>query len=194
MRNFNLMILIERIFTFLFVILLFWSCRGNKDSNYQSPVLKVGEARLAVPGGNIWYKVSGTGTATPVVLIHGGPGMSSFYLKPFEELGNDRQVIRYDQLGGGKSDMITDTTMFTIENFVKELDSIRAFLQVPKWHVLGHSWGTIVALEYYHAYPDRVASLILGSPLYGIWTTSTPAMLFIISPERCNVVPNPADA
>jgi hypothetical protein len=32
------------------------------------------------------------------------------------------------------------------------------------------------------------------APLYGIWTTSTPAMLFIISPERCNVVPNPADA
>ena len=66
-------------------------------------MLETGEGNLPVPGGEIWYKVSGTGKGTPLVLIHGGPGASSFYLKPFEALGNDRQVIRYDQLGCGKS-------------------------------------------------------------------------------------------
>ncbi len=147
----------------LFSVLLFPSCGGNQESKSAPPVLTVGEARMAVPGGNIWYKITGTPKGTPVVLLHGGPGFSSFYLKPFEDLGNDRQVVRYDQLGGGKSDKITDTTMFTIEHFVRELDSLRAHLGVAKWHILGHSWGTILALEYYRAYPDRVASLIFGS-------------------------------
>src|SRR5690242_1201789 len=40
-----------------------------------------GEAKLAADGGSIWYKRSGTGTATPVILLHGGPGLSSYYLK-----------------------------------------------------------------------------------------------------------------
>ena len=127
-----------------------------------------GEARLPVPGGSIWYRVSGAGNGTPVVLLHGGPGFSSYYLKPFEDLGDDRMVVRYDQLGGGKSDTTSDTTLFNIAHFVAELDSLRAHLGVEKWHVLGHSWGTILALEYYRAHPDRVASLTFGSPVFDI--------------------------
>src|SRR6185312_3862825 len=50
----------------------------------------------------------------------------SFYLKPLEALGNDRVVIRYDQLGAGKSDPLTDTTKMTIAHFVAELDSRRS--------------------------------------------------------------------
>src|SRR5881397_3536000 len=119
-----------------------------------TPGLPPGEARLAVPGGSIWYKVSGIAKGTPVVLLHGGPGFSSYYLKPFEDLGGDRVVVRYDQLGGGKSDKITDTAMFNTGHFVQELDSLRARLGYSRWHVLGHSWGTILALEYYRAHPD----------------------------------------
>ncbi|HEX3232894.1 MAG TPA: proline iminopeptidase-family hydrolase [Gemmatimonadales bacterium] len=125
--------------------------------------LPAGEAYLAVPDGRIWYKVSGAGPGTPVILLHGGPGYASFYLKPFEELGDDRPVVRYDQLGGGKSDPITDTTRFTIAHFVRELDSLRAHLGYAKVHLLGHSWGTILAIEYYRAHPDHVASLTLAS-------------------------------
>jgi proline iminopeptidase len=163
----------------LVISLFFTSCGVKKDSEAKNVILKTGEFKLSVPGGNIWYKVSGASNGTPVVLLHGGPGMSSFYLKPFEELGNDRQVVRYDQLGGGKSDVITDTTMFTIDHFVKELDSLRTFLKLPKWHVFGHSWGTIVALEYYRAYPERVASLTLGSLCFDIqeWEQSTRQLL-----------------
>ena len=43
---------------------------------------------LDVHGGRIWYKRSGTGTRTPMVLLHGGPGAGSFYLKAFEDLGD----------------------------------------------------------------------------------------------------------
>jgi proline iminopeptidase len=142
------------------IALLIVSCGQKTESPKRPPN---GDGHLAVPGGSIWYKVSGTGKGTPVVLLHGGPGYSSYYLKPLEDVGEDRQVVRYDQLGGGKSDRITDTTMFTIQHFVRELDSLRAFLGVEKWHVLGHSWGTILAVEYYKAYPEHVASLTLGS-------------------------------
>ena len=157
--------IVSRFFTWFLSLLacalLLTSCVAQKP---QPPKpLPVGEGRLAVPGGTIWYKVSGSGSGIPVVLLHGGPGMSSYYVKPFEDLQDDRQVIRYDQLGGGKSDKITDTTMFTIDHFVRELDSLRAYLGVERWHLLGHSWGTILAVEYYRAYPDRVASLTLGS-------------------------------
>ena len=125
--------------------------------------LPAGEAYLAVPGGRIWYKVSGAGAGTPVILLHGGPGYSSFYLKPFEDLGDERPVVRYDQLGGGKSDRISDTTRFTINHFVAELDSLRAHLGYAKVHLLGHSWGTILAVEYYRVHPEHVTSLTLAS-------------------------------
>jgi proline iminopeptidase len=168
MKNLMKQRLYERVFSILFVIFLLCSCSGNKDSKSKQPILAIGESHLAVPGGNIWYKVTGIGTGTPVVLLHGGPGMSSYYLKPFEDLGNDRQVIRYDQLGGGKSDKITDTTLFTINHFVQELDSLREHLGLAKWHVFGHSWGTILALEYYRAHPDRVVSLTFGGACFNI--------------------------
>ena len=150
----------------LVVSILAFLCWGLVSCN--KPLLKTGEGNLPVSGGKIWYKVSGNGTGIPVVLIHGGPGASSFYLKPFEELGNDRQVIRYDQLGSGKSTYTEDTTMFTIEQRVTELDSLRKALGINTWNLLGHSFGTMVALEYYAAFPDHVASLIFAGPCFDV--------------------------
>ena len=127
------------------------------------PALPPGESNLQVPGGRIWYRVSGSGAGLPVILLHGGPGFSSFYLKSLESLGSDRPVVRYDQLGGGKSSPTTDTTLFTIPHFVAELDSLRSHLGFGRMHLVGHSWGTILGLEYYRAHQDRVASLTLAS-------------------------------
>lgn len=148
----------------LLVAALLAAC--SREHPASSPV--VGEGQLAVPGGSIWYQVSGTGAGTPLVLLHGGPGFPSYYLKPFEALGDDRPVIRYDQLGAGKSGGTTDTTLFTIPHFVAELDSLRASLGVSRWDVLGHSWGSILAVEYYRAHPDRVRALVLASPVLDI--------------------------
>jgi proline-specific peptidase len=127
-----------------------------------------GEAYLAVDGGRIWYRVVGSGTATPVILLHGGPGFASYYMKPLEALSSDRRVVRYDQLGAGASDRLTDTTKMTIPHFVAELDSLRSHLGYNKVHLVGHSWGTILGLEYYRAHPEHVASLTLASPAIDI--------------------------
>jgi len=121
------------------------------------------DAYLYVEGRRIWYKVTGTGTGTPVILLHGGPGYPSFSLKPLEALGNDRPVVRYDQLGSGRSERAVDTTLFTIAHLVGELDSLRASLGYETVHIVGHSRGAILAFEYYRAFPQHVASLTLSS-------------------------------
>lgn len=121
-------------------------------------------SRLAVDGGEIWYRVVGEGVGTPVILLHGGPGFSSYYLKSLEALGDERPVVRYDQLGSGKSDRISDTTRFTIAHFVEELDSLRRHLGLERVALYGHSWGTILAVEYYRSHPEHVVALVLASP------------------------------
>ena len=131
-----------------------------------SRALGPGEAMLPVRGGRIWYRQSGTGRGTPMVLVHGGPGAGSFYLKPFEAIGDERPIIRYDQLGAGKSDRLTDTTLMVIPRFVEELDSLRRALKIDKWIVNGQSWGTVLALEYYKAHPDHVAALVFGGSVF----------------------------
>src|SRR5205085_9191914 len=83
------------------------------------------EKYLFVDGGRIWYRKVGSGDATPVILLHGGPGIPSHYLKPFEALSDERPVVRYDQLGGGHSEHTTDLRLFTIKRYVAELDSLR---------------------------------------------------------------------
>ena len=143
------------------------ACSADKKPETTLPV---GEHMLAVPGGSIWYKQSGAGTGTPVILLHGGPGYNSYYMKPFELVADDRVVIRYDQLGGGKSGKTTDTAIFNIAHFVRELDSLRTALGYDKVALLGHSWGTILAHEYYQAHPNHVASIIFASPALDIPT------------------------
>ena len=131
-----------------------------------SAPLGPGEGLLPVRGGRIWYRVSGTGNGTPMVLLHGGPGAGSYYLKPFEDIGDDRPVVRYDQLGAGKSDRLSDTTLMNIPRFVEELDSLRRALKIVKWFLNGHSWGTVLALEYYKAHPEHVAGIVFGGSVF----------------------------
>lgn len=120
-------------------------------------------SRLTVPGGRIWYRVVGGGSGAPVILLHGGPGTPSVYLKSLEALADERVVVRYDQLGAGYSDVVRDTSLFNIPHFVEELELLRRHLGLDRVHLYGHSWGASLALEYYRAHPEHVASLILAS-------------------------------
>jgi proline iminopeptidase len=123
------------------------------------------EGFIAVEGGRIWYHRVGTGSGTPLLLLHGGPGRCSYYLKPLLALSVDRPVIIYDQLGCGKSDHPTDTTLFTVDRYVRELQTLRDSLGLNEIHLLGHSWGAMLAEAYMATHPKGVRSLILSSPL-----------------------------
>ncbi len=130
--------------------------------------LQLGDGRLEVEGGSIFYRVVGSGPGTPVILLHGGPGYSAYYLEPLEALGSDRPVILYDQLGAGRSDQVTDTSLFHADRYVRELESLRGALGLDRVHLYGHSWGSMLALEYLATNPEGVESVILASPVISI--------------------------
>jgi proline iminopeptidase len=123
-----------------------------------------GEGFVTVPGGRVWYEVVGDGAGTPLVVLHGGPGAPSYYMSSLAQLGTDRPVVFYDQLGAGRSDMPSDTTLWRIERFMAELDSVRTQLGLGEVHLLGHSWGTMLATDYVLAGATGVRSLVLASP------------------------------
>ena len=122
------------------------------------------EGFVDVPGGKVWYRIDGDGPGTPLVVLHGGPGASSYYLESLSRLGDDRPVVFYDQLGAGRSDMPSDTTLWRIERFMAELDSVRAHLGLEEIHLLGHSWGSMLATDYLLGGAEGVRSVVLASP------------------------------
>ena len=120
-----------------------------------------------VVGGRIWYQTMGTGDGTPLVVIHGGPGdRSCEYLASLTQLAESRRVIVYDQLGSGRSDRPSDTTLWNAPRFVDEVARLRDALELDEVHILGHSWGGSVAVEYMLTRaPTGVRSLTLAGPV-----------------------------
>ncbi len=115
-----------------------------------------------------WYHVSGDlgGGAVPLLLLHGGPGTPSAYLEPLDDLAAGPEgtpVVRYDQVGCGRSDRPTDPGLWRIETFVEELAAVRHQLGLDRVHLLGQSWGGWLALEYLLTKPEGVVSLTLSN-------------------------------
>ena len=146
-----------RLISFVVAALLLSSC--------QDAGLESGEGFVDVEGGRVWYRIAGSGTATPLLLQHGGPGAPSYYLNPLEGVTVDRPVIFYDQLGAGRSERPTDESLWNVGRFVRELAQLREALGLEEVHILGHSWGSMLAMEYLLTRPDGVKSVILASPV-----------------------------
>jgi proline iminopeptidase len=140
-------------------LLLALACSSERPAPVPS------EGYIGVPGGRIWSARMGNGPRTPLIVIHGGPGSGSWGLKPWAALGDERVVIRYDQLGSGKADHPTDTTLFTVERAVQELQALRDSLGLTEVHLYGRSWGAMLVEAYMGTRPTGVKSVILSSPL-----------------------------
>lgn len=121
------------------------------------------EGHVLVPGGEVWFKIVGSGDAIPLLTLHGGPGAGHDYLGPLEALASDRPIVFFDQLGCGQSDQPGDRSLWHIERFVAEVDIVRRGLGLEQVHLLGHSWGGWLAIEYMLSRPHGVVSLILAS-------------------------------
>lgn len=121
---------------------------------------------LNVSGGPIWYRITGSGSGVPLVVLHGGPGGTSCGFALLDSLGSDRPVLRYDQLGTGRSGRPDDMDLWEVDRFVEELHSIRQQLGLQRIHLLGHSWGGALAAQYVlDKGSEGIESLILSSPL-----------------------------
>lgn len=125
-----------------------------------------GQGFIEVPGGPVWYRVSGTGPGIPLLVLHGGPGGRICGYSRLDVLGNERPIVRYDQLGSGRSGRPDDPSLWTVERFVEELHTVRQQLGLDEMHLLGHSWGGSLAAAYVlEKGTDGIASVILSSPL-----------------------------
>ena len=149
-----------QVFAFALVAILLSSCRPAG--------LQPREGYVDVEGGRVWYRIVGSGNRTPLLLLHGGPGAPSYYLNPLAALSDERPVIFYDQLGAGRADKPDDVKLWRVERFVDELARVRAALRLKEVHILGHSWGSMLAAEYLLTKPTGVRSVIMASPALSV--------------------------
>jgi proline iminopeptidase len=104
------------------------------------------------------------GGGPPVVVLHGGPGAHHDYLLPsFDALARGRELIYYDQRGGGRSAVSRETPVGWKEQ-VADLEELRRVWGLEQLTLAGYSWGGLLALLYAVEFPDRVAKLALVSP------------------------------
>ncbi|MDX2004468.1 MAG: alpha/beta hydrolase [Meiothermus sp.] len=116
----------------------------------------------------VYLEDVGPEEAPVMVVLHGGPGGSSYALR--EGLGEyleDFRVLYLDQRGGGRSpELELDNRLFTVDALVTDLEQLRHTLGLDSWTLLGHGFGAVLALEYARRSPQSADGLILINP----WT------------------------
>jgi proline iminopeptidase len=137
--------------------------------------LEAGEGYIPVDGGRVWYQIVGSGSAIPLLCLHGGPGFCHDYLETMADLSPERPVIFYDQLGCGNSERPMDPSLWIPERFVVELAQVRSALGLDRVHILGQSWGSMLLVDYVLTKPKGVLSIVLASPCTSIpmWLSDT---------------------
>src|SRR3954452_17986614 len=131
--------------------------------------LPVSEGYVDYRGGRTWYRVCGdlASGAVPLLALHGGPGSTHHYFGPLEQLGSQRPVVVYDQIGCGSSDR-PQGIEWSVSVFREEVDAVRSQLGLERIHLLGTSWGGMLALEHVLAGGQGIAGLILSSTLASV--------------------------
>ena len=120
------------------------------------------ESTAPVRGVELFVRRIGHGP--PVVVLHGGPGAHHDYLLPgFDALADGRELIYYDQRGGGRSPVARDVPVGWTEH-VADLEALRESWGLDRLTIVGYSWGGLLALLYSLDHPSKVARLALVSP------------------------------
>lgn len=133
---------------------------GSTDRVAAPPV----DTLLHVEGTEIFVHTEGSGE--PLVVVHGGPLLDHGHLvPPLRPLGDRFRLVFYDQRLAGRSAGTVDSASVSLDQFVADIEAIRTALGLDRIHLLGHSWGGLIAMEYAIAHPDRLRSLVLVSPL-----------------------------
>ena len=174
---------------FFFTIILLVSCaekkskapslsdyHKNTDSGIQTGGVKMISIVTPVGKFKVWTKRFGNNPTIKVLLLHGGPGGTHEFFESFESFFPQQgfEFYEYDQLGSYFSEQPKDSSLWTAERFVEEVEQVRVALGMNKdnFYLLGHSWGGILAMEYALKYQANLKGLIISNmmsscPLYG---------------------------
>ncbi|MDX2139564.1 MAG: proline iminopeptidase-family hydrolase [Chloroflexota bacterium] len=150
----------------------------------------VHEGHIPFKGYSTWYRIVDHGEAPgklPLLCLHGGPGACHDYLTSLDAMANTgRRVIYYDQLGCGNSSLPhPQPDWWTVELYIEEINNVRRALNLDRIHLLGQSWGGMLAMEYMLTQPEGIASLtIASSPASMIqWVAEANRLRHLLPPE-----------
>ena len=155
---------------FFVAVATLFACNGNQPKEVTETVeqqveIPTEQKTIEINGVEHFFTIKGNSEGEPFIFSHGGPGLSQNYLLPyFDALAANYQLIFYDQRGSGKSAFPKDTTSINIATFVEDIEAIRKYFGKDKITLVGHSWGSLLALHYGQKYPDNLTQLILISP------------------------------
>jgi proline iminopeptidase len=121
------------------------------------------ENRIPVGNAELYSREIGHGTA--IIILHGGPDFDHSYLLPeLDRLSDSYRLIYYDQRGRGRSADGVKPEDVTLQSDIADIEKVRQYYHLDSVVLLGHSWGTVLALEYALRYPGHVSHLILMNP------------------------------
>jgi proline iminopeptidase len=178
-----------RIIIFLLFLFTLVSCQEKTTSSsvsvtdyfqYDAAIESGGVTMIPIktPVGNfkVWTKRFGNNPKIKILLLHGGPAMTHEYMECFETFFQRQgfEFYEYDQLGSYYSDQPKDSTLWTTERFVEEVEQVRKAIGADRstFYVVGNSWGGILAMEYALKYQKHlkglvVANMMASAPEYG---------------------------
>ncbi|MGZ5134795.1 MAG: proline iminopeptidase-family hydrolase [Flavitalea sp.] len=146
------------------------------DTGLQTAGIKMIPINTPVGNFKVWTKRYGNNKRIKVLLLHGGPAMTHEYMECFQSFFPKEgfEFYEYDQLGSYYSDQPKDSSLWTIERFVEEVEQVRQAIGADKnnFYVLGNSWGGILAMEYALKYQSNmkgliVSNMVASAPEYG---------------------------
>lgn len=113
-----------------------------------------------VRAGDIDVECRSVGEGTPLVVVHGGPGIGHGYLRGLDHWADEFRVIYYDQRGSGNTPL-GDVSRVSFAGGIEDLDALRRGLGIERLNLVGHSFGGLLALMYAATHPERTGSLTL---------------------------------
>ena len=119
--------------------------------------------KVAVEGGDVVTYTFGEGDDT-ILFLHGSPMPSKIFHQPHAYLADQGfRVVHYDQLGVGESDKPDDPSLWTIERYTREVETVRKELGLGKVQLCGVSWGALLVVEYAVTFPEGAKSYVISS-------------------------------
>jgi len=158
--------LIALVFIFAAVVCRSQEVAGEAPkTSSRNSVIKIEEGYVDAQGVLIYYQVFGRGA--PLLVLHGGPGASHDYFLPhLLPLARENRLVFIDERGSGKSAKLENPTLYTVENMVEDVESVRSSLHLGKINLLGHSCGGVLAQAYALKYQRNLSHLILCSTFH----------------------------